>query len=113
MPEIIDIKGVGPVLVSACEACGFDSLEKLAGATAGELSAVPGVGEAKAASLIAAAQALLDGASADAGGKANGAAVGGMKAKKAKKDKGKKKKKDKKSKNKSKKKDKKNKKKKT
>lgn len=110
MPEINEIKGVGPVLGLACTKSGFGSVKKVAAATEAELATVPGVGEAKAKSLIIAAQLLLGEPASSAAtdtkaGKANGAAAGGMKAKEAKEakedknpqaDKKKKKKKDKK-----------------
>ena len=59
MPEITDIKGVGPVLGDTIKKCGFDSVEQIAGATVDGLAVVPGLGESRAKSLIDAAQTLL------------------------------------------------------
>ena len=103
MPEINEIKGVGPVLVLACTESGFGSVKKVAAATVAELVTVPGVGEAKAKSLIGAAQLLLGETASSAAtdtkaGKSNGAAAGGMKAKEGKNPKADKKKKKKKNK---------------
>ncbi len=61
MAEVADIKGVGPVLASACVEAGFGSVEKIAGATSSELAAVRGVGEMRSKTLIRAAQLLLGG----------------------------------------------------
>lgn len=63
MPEIVDIKGVGPVLAKACIERGYGSIEKIAGAGILELVAVPGVSETRAKQLIDAAKLLLNGAS--------------------------------------------------
>lgn len=108
MPEITEIKGVGPVLGLACTESGFGSVKGLAAASVAELAAIPGVGEAKAKSLIGAAQLLLgepatSAATSTKAGKANGAATGGMEAKKVKTSKDDKKKKKKKNKKKDKK----------
>ena len=63
MPEIVDIKGVGPVLAKACVERGYCSVEKIAGAMVVELVVVPGVSEVRAKQLIDAAKSLLNGAS--------------------------------------------------
>lgn len=59
MAEIIDIKGVGPVLAKACVDNGYSSVRKIATAMLNDLVVVPGVNEARAKLLIDAAQALL------------------------------------------------------
>ena len=61
MPEIVDIKGVGPVLAKACIEQGYGSVEKIAAAMVVELVAVPGVSEIRASQLIDAAKSLLNG----------------------------------------------------
>ena len=61
MPEIVEIKGVGPVLAKACMERGFESVQMIATATVAELATISGVGEARAQTLIDAAQTLLDG----------------------------------------------------
>ncbi len=76
MAEIIDIKGVGPVLAKACTDNGYGSIGKIATAMLSDLVAVPGVSEAKAKILIGAAQALLRDQPSP-----NGAAPSGMEAK--------------------------------
>lgn len=63
MPEITEIKGVGPVLAKACVGNGYGSVEEIAAAMVGELVAVPGVSEIRAKQLIGAAQTLLNGGS--------------------------------------------------
>lgn len=59
MPEIVEIKGVGPVLAKACADNGYGSVQRIAMALLNELVAVPGISETRARQLIAAAQALL------------------------------------------------------
>ena len=63
MPEIVAIKGVGPVLAKACIEQGYGSVEKIAAAMVVELVAVPGVSEIRANQLIDAAKSLLNGGS--------------------------------------------------
>ena len=63
MPEIVEIKGVGPVLAKACAGKGYSSVEKIAAAIVADLAAVPGVSEIRAEQLIGAAKSLLNGAS--------------------------------------------------
>ena len=59
MPEITDIKGVGPVLGEAFKKCGFENVEQVAGASVSALAVVPGLGESRAKSMIDAALVLL------------------------------------------------------
>ncbi len=59
MRELTEIKGVGPVLAKACVDNGFDNVERVAAAMLHDLIAVPGINEAKARLVIAAAQDLL------------------------------------------------------
>lgn len=59
MPELTAIKGVGPVLAKACAENGYDRVEQIAAAMLHDLIAVPGISEAKAKLVIAAAQDLL------------------------------------------------------
>lgn len=73
MAEIIEIKGVGPVLAKAFTDNGYGSIRKIATAMLSDLVAVPGISEAKAKILIGAAQALLDDQPSP-----NGAAPSGM-----------------------------------
>jgi len=61
MPKIVEITGIGPTLATACVEAGFACVDKIAGATAAELAAVPGIGEMRAKTLINAAQSLLNG----------------------------------------------------
>jgi len=63
MANIVDIKGIGPASARSIAESGFDTVEKIAAATPAELATAPGIGEARAAKLIAAAQALLEGSS--------------------------------------------------
>lgn len=63
MANIVDIKGIGPASAKSIAESGFDTVEKIAAATPAELATAPGIGEARAARLIAAAQALLGDAS--------------------------------------------------
>ena len=63
MSEIVEIKGVGPVLAKACAGKGYGSVEKIAAAMVVELVAVPGVSEVRAKQLIDAAKTLLNGGS--------------------------------------------------
>jgi NAD-dependent DNA ligase len=66
MPEIHDIRGVGPVLASAFAESGYGSVKQVATSSVAELAAVPGVGQARARALISAAQLLLNGADVSA-----------------------------------------------
>ena len=59
MPELTAIKGVGPVLAKACAENGYDHVEQIAAAMLHDLVTVPGISEAKAKLVIAAAQDLL------------------------------------------------------
>jgi hypothetical protein len=70
MPELTEIKGVGPVLAKACTDNGYGSVDKIATAMQNDLVAVPGISEAKAKLLISAAQALLNEATASLSGAA-------------------------------------------
>ena len=63
MSEIVEIKGVGPVLAKACAGKGYGSVEKIAAAVVVELAVVPGVSEVRAKQLIDAAKTLLNGGS--------------------------------------------------
>ena len=58
-PAIIDIRGIGPAAVAALKEHGIGSIEKLAGMSTSDLATVPGFSAARAASVIAAAAALL------------------------------------------------------
>ncbi len=58
MAEIIDIKGVGPVLAKACADKGYNNVREIAAAMLNDLVAGPGVSEARAKLLIGSAQAL-------------------------------------------------------
>ena len=60
MPELIEIKGIGPALAKACTDNGYGSVETIAAAVLNDLIAVPGINEAKAKLVIAAAQDLLN-----------------------------------------------------
>ncbi|MGI9418035.1 MAG: helix-hairpin-helix domain-containing protein [Geminicoccaceae bacterium] len=59
MPELTEIKGVGPVLAKACAENGYDNVQQIAAAMLHDLVAVPGISEAKAKLVITAAQDLL------------------------------------------------------
>lgn len=59
MPDITTIKGVGPVLAKACAAQGYQNAENIASAKVADLTAVPGIQEARARQLIKAAKSLL------------------------------------------------------
>ena len=61
MPEIVEIKGIGPVLAKDCVANGYGSVEKIATAKVAEFIVVPGVSEVRAEQLIGAARTLLNG----------------------------------------------------
>jgi len=61
MPEVVEIKGVGPVLAKACTENGFESVSKIAAAMPSELVTVPGVSDVRAKLLIDAAKLLLNG----------------------------------------------------
>ena len=96
MPELVELKGVGPVLAKACAERGYESVETIAAAKADDLVVVRGISPARAQMLIEAARTLLNGGSAT---EATVADVGGgpaVRVKPAKKDNGKKKKKNKK-----------------
>ena len=60
MPELIEIKGIGPALAKACAAKGYGSVETVAAAVLNDLVAVPGISEAKAKLVIEAARDLLN-----------------------------------------------------
>ena len=83
MAQLTGLKGVGPALASALAEHGITSAEKLAAATAQDLTAVPGIGQARARMLIAAAGALVQ-------SEAPPPTASGSKKPKAKKDPGKK-----------------------
>jgi hypothetical protein len=59
MPELLEIKGVGPVLEAACKKHGYGSLKAVAAAVVDDLVVIPGVSEARAIYLINSAQSLL------------------------------------------------------
>ena len=75
MHEIVEIKGVGPVLAKACAGKGYGSVEKIATAMVVELVAVPGVSEVRAKQLIDAAKTLLNGGSMESAVVAAGTTV--------------------------------------
>ena len=58
--QLIDVRGVGPSTAQNLEALGIRTVAALADASAGEVAAVRGFGEARAAEIIAAAGAMLD-----------------------------------------------------
>ena len=64
MPELVEIKGIGPVMAKACAENGYASVEQIAAAMVSEFVAVPGVNEARAKQLIDAAKLVLNGAAA-------------------------------------------------
>ena len=78
MPEIVELKGIGPVLAKACAKHGYGSVETIAAAKLGEFVLVPGISHVRAQHLIEAARSLLDGGpapeavTADAGAGSNG-----------------------------------------
>ena len=114
MPELVEIKGIGPAMAKACAENGYASVEQIAAAMVSEFVAVPGVNEARARQLIDAAKLVLNGAAAPtdvaaADAEAQNPLEKKSKNKNKKKDKKQNKKKGKKSKNKKKKKSKKNK----
>ncbi|MBC8242604.1 MAG: helix-hairpin-helix domain-containing protein [Alphaproteobacteria bacterium] len=59
MGALTEIKGIGPVLAKACADKGYRTVKKVAAAVAADLATVPGISEARAKILIAAAQTLL------------------------------------------------------
>ncbi len=59
MRDVIEIKGVGPVLAKACAEKGYHSVKKIAEAKPCALACVNGVGPARAQHLIGAARSLL------------------------------------------------------
>jgi Holliday junction resolvasome RuvABC DNA-binding subunit len=63
MRETTSIKGVGPVLAKSCADRGYRSAKDIASATVSDLKVVPGINDARARQLIAAAKTLLKGAS--------------------------------------------------
>lgn len=77
MPEIVELKGIGPVLAKACAKHGYGSVETIAAAKLGEFVLVPGISHVRAQHLIEAARSLLDGGpaaeavTADAGAGSN------------------------------------------
>ena len=93
MPELTEIKGVGPVLAKACADNGYTDVEQIAAAMLHDLVAVPGISEAKAKLVIAAAQDLLNDnqATVSTAGSAGSAPDDAKGKKKTKKKKGKKK----------------------
>jgi len=59
MSALTDIKGIGPVLAKACADKGYRTIKKIATAVVAELATVPGISEARAKVLVAAAKSLL------------------------------------------------------
>ena len=59
MSALTDIKGIGPVLAKACADKGYRSIKKIATAVVADLATVPGISEARAKMLVAAAKSLL------------------------------------------------------
>ncbi len=57
--EIENIKGIGPKAAKTLVDCGFNTVEKLAKASADELSQLPGIGKATAETMILNAKAVL------------------------------------------------------
>ncbi len=58
MHGLADLKGVGPALADALFKSGISSADQIAKASVEELTAVPGIGPARARMLIVAAEAL-------------------------------------------------------
>ncbi len=58
MSGLAELKGVGPALAGLLSKHGISSLEHVASATVEQLTAVPGIGQARAQMLISAAAAL-------------------------------------------------------
>ena len=58
MASILDVSGVGPALAKPLAACGIKTAEDLAVAELAGLLAVPGIGQTRALSLMAAAKAF-------------------------------------------------------
>ena len=58
MHGLADLKGVGPALADALSKSGITSTDQVAKASVEDLTAVPGIGPARARMLIAAAEAL-------------------------------------------------------
>jgi hypothetical protein len=58
-PAIIDIRGIGPAAVATLQEHGIKTVKALAGMSVGDLAAVPGFSETRAAGVIAAAVELL------------------------------------------------------
>jgi len=63
MRETTSIKGIGPVLAKSCADRGYRRAKDIASATVSDLKIVPGINDARARQLIAAAKTLLKGAS--------------------------------------------------
>ncbi|MBI3611145.1 MAG: transcription termination/antitermination protein NusA [Nitrospirae bacterium] len=68
----IDLPGIGKKLLEALTAAGFDSIEKLAGATREQLMEVPKIGEKTAEKILSAAQERLQGRPNDSGSNSGG-----------------------------------------
>ena len=58
MHPLADLKGVGPALANALSKHGISTAEQIASASVEEITAVPGIGPARARMLISAATAL-------------------------------------------------------
>jgi len=58
MASVLDVKGVGPALAKPLAACGIKTAEDLAAAELADLLVVPGIGQPRAVSLMAAAKAF-------------------------------------------------------
>ena len=59
MRDVVEIKGVGPVLAKACAEKGYHSVKEIAEAKPCALACVQGIGPARAEHLIGAARSLL------------------------------------------------------
>jgi hypothetical protein len=59
MASLTEIEGIGPSLAAACVKNNFRSIAKIAAAKPNELSAVPGISEKGADTIIASAKSLL------------------------------------------------------
>lgn len=59
MPVITDVKGIGPMLAIALVDHGIETVPQLGATPLADLMRVPGIKEARAVALIAAAQGLL------------------------------------------------------
>ena len=58
-PKLTQISGIGPATAGVLESNGFVSVQAIAQAAEAELATVPGFGSARAATIIAAARAVL------------------------------------------------------